>query len=67
VGSAPSFEKAVSQFNNDWAAPGTRPDFGALQIREALIPAVEAKEDEIIEAIDHMLGHVAGGFNHRWM
>lgn len=34
---------------------GLRPDFGALQMRKALEPAVDAKQSEVIEQVDGML------------
>ena len=44
---------------------GLRPDFGALQMQEALIPALEDKEDEVIEAMDDALDRVADHFDDR--
>lgn len=39
---------------------GKRPDFGALQMREALVPALDAKQDEVVDRLDRMLDHLAG-------
>lgn len=38
---------------------GHRPDFGALQMREALIPALASHEDEIVDRFDDALGRIA--------
>lgn len=42
---------------------GKRPDFGRVQMRVALEPALEAKRDEVERHIEDMLDHVADGFN----
>ncbi len=34
---------------------GTRPDFGALQMRKVLIPALDDNEREILAGVEHML------------
>lgn len=34
---------------------GQRPDFGSLQMRTALLPALEAKQDEVVNHIEGML------------
>ena len=39
---------------------GLRPDYGALQMRTALIPALASREDEVIEGVDRVLGQLAG-------
>jgi hypothetical protein len=41
---------------------GQRPDFGSLQMRRALLPALYAKEDEVHRAIDRMLGRWGGEY-----
>lgn len=42
---------------------GTRPDFGALQMRKALDPALAAKEGEIVKAFDDAIDKVADHFD----
>lgn len=37
---------------------GKRPDFGGLQMRHALVPALEAKEDEVIRHIENLIDTV---------
>jgi hypothetical protein len=39
---------------------GLRGDYGALQMRRALLPALGAKQDEVVKALDQMLGHLGG-------
>jgi hypothetical protein len=39
---------------------GKRPDFGVMQMREALLPALAAKSDEVVERLDDVLGRLAG-------
>lgn len=34
---------------------GRRPDFGATQMRVGLIPAAQAKEDETVKEVEHVL------------
>ncbi len=38
---------------------GQRPDFGALQMRRALLPALAAKEDEVFDRVEAALDRVA--------
>ena len=38
---------------------GLRPDFGRLQMRTALEPALETKTDEVMELFDGVLGRLA--------
>lgn len=38
---------------------GLRPDFGALQMRVALMPALDEKAPEVENKVDEMLGHLA--------
>lgn len=42
---------------------GKRPDWGALQMREALLPAREAHSEEILLRVDAMLGRLGGEFD----
>lgn len=44
---------------------GTRPDFGALQMRVALQPALEAKEDEVEQEMEEAIDTVADLFARR--
>lgn len=37
---------------------GKRPDYGALQMRRALLPALGSKQAEVIERLDKMLGRL---------
>lgn len=39
---------------------GRRPDYGALQMTRALIPARSENVDRIVERIDHMLARLGG-------
>lgn len=39
---------------------GRRGDFGALQMREVLIPALDENRDAVIEGVDDFLGRLAG-------
>lgn len=39
---------------------GQRPDFGALQMRRALLPALARREDEVVEGVDRVLDRLAG-------
>ena len=39
---------------------GRRGDYGALQMRRALLPALGAKQDEVVKALDQMLGRLGG-------
>lgn len=41
---------------------GQRPDFGALQMRTALEPALEAKEGEVTEAMEDAVDEIADHF-----
>ena len=38
---------------------GLRPDYGALQMRRALSPALDAKSAEVAKKVDDMLGRLA--------
>lgn len=35
---------------------GMRPDFGSLQMRKGMIPALYDHEDDIVEHVDHAIG-----------
>lgn len=37
---------------------GKRPDYGALQMRTALLPALEAKQEQVIEKVDDLIGRL---------
>lgn len=39
---------------------GKHPSFGSLQMRTALIPALDAKQGEVIDHIDAALGRLVG-------
>lgn len=39
---------------------GLRPDYGALQMRHALMPALDAKQGEVVDRLDRMLDKLAG-------
>lgn len=41
---------------------GKRPDYGALQMRRALLPARASKHDEVVDRIDRMLGRLGGEY-----
>lgn len=38
---------------------GKRPDFGRLQLARALFPALDSKQEEVIEGVDKVLGKLA--------
>jgi hypothetical protein len=44
---------------------GKRPDFGSLQMRDALIPALEQKEHEVEREMEHAIDVVADHFERR--
>lgn len=39
---------------------GKRGDFGAMQMRRSLVPALGRKQGEVIEELDKLLGQLAG-------
>lgn len=39
---------------------GKHPEYGALQMRRALLPALNAKQGEVIEKLDDMLARLGG-------
>jgi hypothetical protein len=39
---------------------GLRPDFGALQMREAFIPALDENEDEVVRAVEAAIDTLIG-------
>lgn len=39
---------------------GQHPEFGALQMRRALLPALERKQDDVVKGVDEVLGQLAG-------
>lgn len=41
---------------------GRRPDFGAKQMREALVPALEAKRGQVERNLEDMLDDIIDGF-----
>ena len=41
---------------------GKRPDWGGIQMNDALLPALDAKEDEVVKAMDDALDRVADHF-----
>jgi hypothetical protein len=43
---------------------GVHPQFGALQMRKALLPALYRKQDEIVAEFDKALDEVSAIFNH---
>ena len=42
---------------------GTRPDYGSLQMRLALLPALDAKEEEVVLAFDHATNVICNHFD----
>ena len=42
---------------------GKRPDFGVLQMRDVLIPAIDAKEEETVRGMERMLDRLGGEFD----
>lgn len=44
---------------------GKRPDWGAIQMKDALLPAVESKEGEVVEAMDDAIDRIADRFERR--
>lgn len=43
---------------------GLRPDFGALQMRVALLPALDKKADQVEHEFEHAIDVVADHFDH---
>lgn len=41
---------------------GQHPEYGALQMRRALLPALSEKQDEVVEQLDRMLGRLGGDY-----
>lgn len=41
---------------------GKRPDYGSLQMRRALLPALGSKQDDVVKAVDRMLGRLGGEY-----
>ena len=42
---------------------GRRPDYGSLQMRRALLPALASKQGEVEQELEHALDKVADHFN----
>jgi hypothetical protein len=42
---------------------GKHPEFGALQMRKALVPALDANEQHTVHALEHALDRVCDEFN----
>lgn len=42
---------------------GKRPDYGALQMKRAFLPALSAKQPEVMRRVENMLDNVAERFN----
>jgi hypothetical protein len=42
---------------------GKRPDYGSLQMRHALLPALENDKEKVYEAMEHALDRVSHRFN----
>lgn len=67
-GSAAGFRPRVKGFGRAFVEQsrrrktGKRPDYGALQMRKALLPALGAKQNEVIERLDKMLGRLGGDY-----
>jgi len=39
---------------------GLRPDYGALQMRDALLPALDAKEEQVVARVELVLDNLPG-------
>jgi hypothetical protein len=42
---------------------GLHPEYGSLQMRDALLPALDAKEGEVVSHLEGMLDRLADDFN----
>ena len=51
-------QKEVTTEQSRRRTTGKRPDYGALQMRRALLPALAEKEDEVVDRLDKMLGRL---------
>jgi len=63
AGSAAGFhtvvrQRGVSVEQRLGRTTGQRPDFGALQLRRALEPALDAKQGEVVDQLDGMLDRI---------
>jgi hypothetical protein len=68
AGSAAGFrtvvrQRGVSVEQRKRKTTGTRPDYGALQMRLALLPALDAKEEEVVEAFDRATDAICDHFD----
>lgn len=56
-------QRGVSVVQSLRKTTGTRPDFGALQMRLALLPALAAKQQQVEQAAEHALDRVVNHFD----
>jgi hypothetical protein len=56
-------QRGVSVVQSLRKTTGTRPDYGALQMRRALVPALTAKEQQVERAVEKALDRVADHFD----
>jgi hypothetical protein len=57
-------QKGVRVYQSVRKTTGKRPDYGAYQMRRALLPAVRDNRAEIEDGIEHALDVVCDRFNH---
>lgn len=55
-------QRGVSVEQSIGRTTGTRPDYGAKQMREALSPALDAKRDEVEQEFEDVLDELARNF-----
>jgi hypothetical protein len=55
--------KGVAVEQSKGRTTGLHPQFGVLQMQTALIPALDAKEGEVVRRLEDMLDRIAGDFN----
>jgi hypothetical protein len=70
AGSAAGFrtvvrQRGVSVEQSKRRTTGKRPDYGALQMRLALMPGLEAKEEEVVAAFDQATDVICQHFDGR--
>lgn len=52
--------RAVAVEQSRRRTTGKRPDWGSLQMNRILVPALDEKQDEVVEKLDRVLGRLAG-------
>jgi len=57
-------QRGVSVEQRKRKTTGTRPDYGGLQMRLALLPALDRKEEEVVEQFDRATDVICQHFEH---